>query len=206
MEIEQLRKEINELLENVVEHSNAYSGNKPISSLEISFVLSKINKMQEAFIILKHLLNKQEVDIKRQKKLAEQDKLTEPKIEQIKTFVAEEKPEVQELIVEKIEEQLITEPVEMIVEPEKPKAKKDIEKLPIAKLVDAFSLNDRYLYANELFKKDMSAFNELVKSIDNCTCYQEAEQLLTATKNEFDWDMDYVHVLSFYSLVERRFF
>ena len=213
MEIEQLRKEINELLENVVEHSGNYSGNRQIPSLEISFVLTKINKMQEALIILKHLLKEQEIDIKRQKKLAAQEELIEKQAEKIEPTILVEKTILQEPILEKEEvlEEIVIEQhteiktIEVVIAPEKPKAKKDIEKLPIPKLVDAFSLNDRYLYANELFDKDMGAFNELVKSIDNCTSNQEAEQLLTTTKNELDWDNEDVHVTSFYSLVERRF-
>ena len=213
MEIEQLRKEINELLENVVEHSNNYSGNRQIPSLEISFVLSKINKMQEALIILKHLLNEQELELKRQKKIAPKEILIEKKEEYTEPTIVVQEQKIEESILPKkevVENQNHeippkTKAIEISTITEKPKAKKDIEKLPISKIVDAFSLNDRYLYANELFDKNMSAFNELVKSIDNCTSYQEAEQLLTNTKNELDWDTDYIHVLSFYSLVERRF-
>jgi hypothetical protein len=71
----------------------------------------------------------------------------------------------------------------------------------IARLVDAFSLNDRYLYANELFNKDMSAFNSLVKAIDNCTSFDAAQKLYVS----FDWEIDNAHVLSFTNLVDRRF-
>ena len=47
MEIDEIRQELNDLLENVVDHSGRYTAERPIPSLEISFVLSKINKMQE---------------------------------------------------------------------------------------------------------------------------------------------------------------
>lgn len=211
MEIEQLRKELNELLEKVVEHSNNYLGKKQIPSLEISFLLAKINKMQEHLIILKHLLSEQELEIIRQEKLVAERRAKEIPAIEIEPPLVILKENTQEPILPKeniVAAQTIAQPeikTEEVATPEKPKAKKDIEKLPIAKLVDAFSLNDRYLYANELFNKNMSAFTELIKSIDNCTSYQEAEQLLTNTKNELDWDTDYIHVLSFYSLVERRF-
>jgi hypothetical protein len=211
MEIEQLRKELNELLEKVVEHSNNYLGKKQIPSLEISFLLAKINKMQEHLIILKHLLSEQELEIIRQEKLVAEGRAKQMPAIEIEHPIVNLKENEQEPILPKeniVATQTIEQPeikTEEVATPEKPKAKKDIEKLPIAKLVDAFSLNDRYLYANELFNKNMSAFTELIKSIDNCTSYQEAEQLLTNTKNELDWDTDYIHVLSFYSLVERRF-
>lgn len=60
MEIEDIRKELNHLLENVVEHSTRYSEERPIPSLEISFVLTKINKIQENLSVLRHLLEEKE--------------------------------------------------------------------------------------------------------------------------------------------------
>ena len=45
MEIEQLRQEINDLLENVVKHSNSYTGKKELLALDASLVLNKVNKV-----------------------------------------------------------------------------------------------------------------------------------------------------------------
>ncbi len=202
MEIEQLRKEINELLENVVEHSNNYSGNRQIPSLEISFVLTKINKMQEALIILKHLIKENELEIKRQKKIdafqsnmIKEDPVTLSPTQAIPQEIIEKEPLTIQTEVE------IKQPTSEI----KQKSAKNIERLPITKLVDTFSLNDRYLYANELFKKEMSAFNEFVKNIDECSSLTEAETLISKTANNLMWDKENVHVLSFLNLVERRF-
>ena len=47
MEIEQLRKELDHLLENVVDHSKDFTERRQIPSLEIGVVLAKINKMQD---------------------------------------------------------------------------------------------------------------------------------------------------------------
>ncbi len=63
MEIVQLRQEINDLLENVVEHSNSYTTKEHLSSLEVSFVLKKVSKAQEALTILKYLLEVEQQDI-----------------------------------------------------------------------------------------------------------------------------------------------
>ena len=190
MEIERLRKELNELLENVVDHSSRYSENRPIPSLEISFVLKKINKMQETLTVLKYLLEQQELA----NKTSHKQRITFPKMEEDDDDWDDDES-VEEVVVstekeaaEKLEEKIT-----------------DIEKLPIAKLVDAFSLNDRYLYANELFNKDMNAFNEAVKSIDGCTSFDDAQNLFNSLETEKEWDKENEHVIAFFALVERRF-
>ena len=184
MEIERIRKELNELLENIVEHSNRYSDERPIPSLEISFTLTKVNKLQERMSVLRHLLEQKENETK-------QSKNTEKEI----TAVVEEAPEIEVDVV--IKE---SEPTQEAPE-EKAPTSENLEAPSITKLVDALSLNDRYLYANELFNKDMNAFNELVKSIDNCNSLGEALAFFSFN----DLDEENEHVLSFQNLVERRF-
>src|SRR3989338_9055 len=125
MEIEQLRKEINHLLENVVEHSNSYSDNKPIPSLEISFILTKINKLHETMSILKYLLEEQERKTIKASILAAKSKSV--------VVIIENKITPTKKQIKTVED--------------------NFKQKPIVKLIDAFSLNDRYLFANELFHK-----------------------------------------------------
>ena len=47
----------------------------------------------------------------------------------------------------------------------------------------------------------MNAFNELVKDIDGCSSFDEAQKLYML----LDWEIENEYVLSFTSLVERRF-
>ena len=202
MEIDQLRQELNDLLDNVVEHSEIYSGNRQIPSLEISYVLTKINKMQETLIVLKHLLNEEERENKRRSKAKrEQETIDKDKVLiEEKVEIVEVEPIVEtEKLVEPINEEA---PVQKVAEVKKPN---NIEQLPIAKLVDALSLNDRYLFANELFDKDMSAFNDTVKSIDESANFEAAKVILMENGNQREWDIENEHVLSFTNLVERRF-
>jgi hypothetical protein len=74
-----------------------------------------------------------------------------------------------------------------------------------AKLVDAFNLNDRYLYANELFKKDMNAFNEWIKSVDACMSLEEANQIINSTKSQLNWEDENEHFITFSEIISRRF-
>jgi len=193
MEIEQLRQELNQLLENIVDHSDQYSAERPIPSLEVSFVLKKINKLKENLIVFKYLLEQQE-NLSKQFSNSYNGAVEgseEPNAENLE--VEEEKPINEESI--KVEP--TTEPV---FEEESPE-KENLEQLSISKLSDGLTLNDRYLFANELFDKDMNAFNELVKAIDECSSLDGAIALYS-TK---DWEIDNEHVVSFTNLVERRF-
>lgn len=214
MEIAQLRQELNDLLENVVEHSQRYSGNCSIPSLEINHVLTKVNKMQETLIVLKHLIKAEEVQIKKEKQLKRKQQEDIAEIEVVESTspienIVKEEQEIKvdepiEIVVE--EEKTLTEEAPLkqpIEEPTKPIT--NIEQLPIAKLVDAFSLNDRYLYANELFNKDMGAFNEAVKNLDTCANFDEAQVILMNAGTTNNWDVENEYVLSFTNLVERRF-
>ena len=192
MEIDRLRKELNELLDNVVDHSSRYSDNRPIPSLEISFVLKKINKMQETLTVLKYLLEQNE---KTNKSLSK-PRLVLPKMED---------DDEDDDWDDDVEIEKVTEPIAEPKAEVKTSNTNSIEKMPIAKLVDAFSLNDRYLYANELFSKDMNAFNEAVKSLDSCGNLDEAKTFFSDAVAERQWDEENVHVISFFSLLERRF-
>jgi len=202
MEIEQLRKEINQLLDNIVDHSERYAGSRHLPSLEISFVLSKVNKMQERMIVLKHLVEENENNVKLNNEKKTHDVVADSSLPedvqvQPEPFVAdpaeEESPIEEESPVEEIDVPEDNERIAAVSE--------NLEQPTISKLIDALTLNDRYLYANELFDKDMNAFNDLVKSIDNSASINEAKELLM----QLNWDDENEHVLSFILLVEQRF-
>jgi DNA repair exonuclease SbcCD ATPase subunit len=179
MEIEQIRKELNHLLNSVVDHSTKYSNERAIPSLEISFVLTKINKMKENLVILNYLLKEKEKSSKR---------LNDSEREIAKTNQNEEQKN-------NIEIEVST-PIQ-----EKNNTAESIVQVPVLKLADALTLNDRYLYANQLFDKDMNAFNEMIKSIDECSSLDEAKDLHAS----LGWDDENTHVISFNVLVDRRF-
>lgn len=204
MEIGRIRKELTELLDNIMEHSNKYSEERTIPSLEVGAVLTKINRLQEGMAVLRHLLEQQEIQAKLERKNLRTK--TREQAENNTAPAVQEEPIVQEKEEIVIKEEVVVEPrtetPEEIIEEEVEKTE------PItspntgnSKLVDALTLNDRYLYANELFNKDMNAFNELVKAIDLCNSFDEAQKLYLS----LDWEIENEHVLSFTNLVELRF-
>jgi len=176
MEIEHIRKELTNLLNSIVKHSSRYSEERPIPSLEISFVLTKINKMQENLVVLRHLLKEQEKLAMQNKKQGKSRAIITDNVGEIVKTVKTENDEKDSSIANSVSASIST-------------------------LVDSLTLNDRYLFANELFDKDMNAFNELVKSIDNSGSLNAAKQLLSV----LNWDEENEYAQTFQNLVERRF-
>ena len=226
MEIEHIRKELNELLKSIVEHSNSYSEERKIPSLEISLVQNKVNNLQEKLSVLKHLIKQQENSSKKSKhtenptqiidgiqiqKEVKEEPVIEAVIKEVEAPIKVIEPNRPEVIeadhqeqpadIQEIESQKQSVKIPESGAQENVSLGENLEYPPIAKLIDALTLNDRYLYANELFNKDMSSFNELVKSIDNSSSLNEVQGLISS----YAWDKENEHVISFNTLVTRRF-
>ena len=91
------------------------------------------------------------------------------------------------------------------------KAAKELsEKLslhPIADLTKALAINDKLLYANELFNRDMSAMTQTLSELNRLHNFDEAKSLLLTTAERFDWsEEDRSEVAtSFIKMVRRRY-
>jgi formiminotetrahydrofolate cyclodeaminase len=197
MEIARIRKELTELLDNIIEHSNKYTDDRTIPSLEVGAILTKINRLQEKMAVLKHVLQVQEKEIKYKR---QQEKMLDKQA--VTALLEAESIEVSTPKIPVVDEDPIELVPETVVAIEENKTVEKEVQPEVTKLMDSLTLNDRYLYANELFNKDMSAFNELVKTIDTCTSFDEVQKLFVA----LDWEIDNEHVVSFISIVERRFY
>ena len=91
-------------------------------------------------------------------------------------------------------------------EEEDPSLSEQLRKQPIADLMTAIGLNERYLYANELFDGDIEAFREVVKILNE---FGHKEQALKYFKEQliptYEWDAKNDLVKALYLLVERRY-
>ena len=215
MEIQQLRKEFNQLLDKINQHSERFTDADHFPSLEASVMLSKINKLQELTAVLKFAieLNEEEAGKKRRDfQQAQRELKTEEIVEEIVDAPEEKQIELIDEVIEIEEEVLaVVEEIKNDVEVEekqqelKSSVSDKFSQTPIASLKDAFSLNDRYLFANELFNKDMNLFNEAIKVLDAC----ENEVIAMGKLNElgatYDWDLENEHLLSLQNKVQRRF-
>ena len=205
MEIEQLRQEINQLLDSLVMHCDNYTGKTHLTSLEVNHVLSKTNNLQERLSVLKYLIEEEHQNKSANNPISKKAPIAPPKEVIIKkeksAIVASEEiiaPAPQEI------EPILNEPV-AVEEATNSSVADQIKQAPINKLADTFTLNDRYLYANELFNKDMSAFNNFVKALDNSSSIDEAQNLFNAEGRINNWDVENLLVIDFMNLIERRF-
>lgn len=70
----------------------------------------------------------------------------------------------------------------------------------------AMGINERFLYANELFFGDMSAFTKAVEELNHLDSYADAERMLEEELSiKYNWDDENQTVISFKNLVSRRF-
>jgi len=93
---------------------------------------------------------------------------------------------------------------------EKQNAKELSEKLseqPINDLTKAIALNDKLLYANELFNKELSDFNKAIYRINNMSSFEEAKTYVSELAEQYNWTdeerLDRAKDLS--KLIRRRF-
>lgn len=70
----------------------------------------------------------------------------------------------------------------------------------------AMGLNERFLYANELFQGDMGAFTKAVEELNHLDTLADAERMMEEELAiRFQWDDDDETVSAFKTLVSRRF-
>lgn len=218
MEVKKIRQELNEIIKNIVEHSESFPANRPIPSLEVSAVISKVNKMQERLAVLKYLLevheNQQKITPSQEPTTTHEEEMVAPENTASETNITEQITESAAPVIEipeatQHEEQLKENVEEKATVVENVQTKQEIaqklSRTPIKSLKEAFSLNDRYLYANELFDKNMEAFNNLIKAIDESSNINEAQEKLFTAKTQYNWEEENNFYLEFSILVERRF-
>jgi len=76
---------------------------------------------------------------------------------------------------------------------EKQTAKELSEKLseqPIQDLTKAIALNDKLLYANELFNKELSDFNKAIYRINGMQSFDQAKAYVSELAEKYKWTED----------------
>jgi hypothetical protein len=81
-----------------------------------------------------------------------------------------------------------------------------LKKQPIADLMSAIGLNERYLYSNELFDGDIEEFRTTIKILNE---FDNGEKAMTFFNNglrdTYGWEDDNMLANALFSLVERRY-
>lgn len=80
--------------------------------------------------------------------------------------------------------------------------------MPIADLTKALGFNDKLLTQNELFGGDKTAFDDILKTLNNASSFDNAKGLLIALASKYNWTSSEErkkHAQGFVKLVRRRF-
>jgi len=81
-----------------------------------------------------------------------------------------------------------------------------LQKQPIADLMSAIGLNERYLYANDLFDGDMQEFRDAVKMLNEFKNGAEAKAFFeSGLRTTYEWKDDNVLAQALFNLLERRY-
>lgn len=146
---------------------------------------------------------------------AEQEKEIAPKEEEKADETREEPAETYPVREEQSEEVPAREPEpEPSTKSEEGKIKLHLEpgftdqlgNTPLTDLKAAVGLNERFLFANELFNGNMEAFNKALNELNHLESLADAERLINAQLTvQFSWDIENEAVERFLLLVKRRF-
>jgi len=93
------------------------------------------------------------------------------------------------------------------LESEKKEALIDIhEKKPIDGLKKSITINQRFMFENDLFSGDKDEFEMVVNYLDNCTSNKEAMEFISENYiQKKNWDLEKEEVVEFLMVVNKRF-
>lgn len=81
-----------------------------------------------------------------------------------------------------------------------------LAKQPIRDLKQAFGLNERFFYANELFGGDGQEFVRAINELNHLSNFEDAKRMMQARYQEsYNWNFDDENVATFLEIVERRY-
>lgn len=80
-----------------------------------------------------------------------------------------------------------------------------LQKKPIADLRSSIGLNQKFLFMNDLFEGENTAYNSAVDQLNNFSSMDDAKNFLLSLGTKYSWDLDSESVIQFTELVERRY-
>ena len=143
--------------------------------------------------------------------LEENTPLNDALLDQILEEAKDQEKEVQQVesLVEKFEEdnEISSKPdVNEVFAVEDSSISGHLQKQPIADLMSAIGLNERYLYANDLFDGDMQEFKNAVKMLNEFENGEEAKSFFeSGLRSTYNWEDDNTLAQALFSLLERRY-
>jgi hypothetical protein len=207
-----IRKEIAALINSIKEHSDNIGDKEHIPQLELELILHKIEKLYQKSIVFNHLNSTPEAQPEKKQEPVIEKKITEtqpePKKEPVTTETnkivdlfgsevppAAEKPKVEKKIEKKEEKKPEQQPVVV----------KSVQKPAIPDLSKAIGLNDKFLFANELFEGSVQEFSIAIQQLNTAETIESAMEYINSLQQLYEWDMEKESVKRLIDLVDRRY-
>lgn len=80
-----------------------------------------------------------------------------------------------------------------------------LQRKPVADLMTAIGINDKFLFLNELFGGSMEKYNRSIRSLNNFSTFLGAKTYMNELQIEFQWDCNSDAYKKLNDLIERRF-
>lgn len=204
-----IRKEIAALINSIKEHSDNIGDNKHIPQLELELILHKIEKLYQKSIVFNHLNSNGDNAIS-SKPIVETPKV-EAKQEVVKPVVSE-KPidlfgsEIPPVTEKPKQEKKVEKPAGRTGgKEEKPVVVNKIQKPSIQDLTKAIGLNDKFVFANDLFEGNMQEYNIAIQQLNGAGSLESAMDYFSNLQQLYEWDMEKETVKQLIDLVDRRY-
>lgn len=211
MDKSSIRKEIAALINSIKEHSDNIGDKEHIPQLELELILHKIEKLYQKSIVFNHLntFPDRTTTSSKSEPISEKPMVEVPKVE-IKTETVKPTPVSEKPIdlfgseiapvTEKPKQEKKVEKKE-----EKPVVTNKIQKPSIQDLTKAIGLNDKFLFANELFEGSMQEYNIAIQQLNGAGSLESAMDYFATLQQLYEWDMEKETIKQLLDLVDRRY-
>ncbi len=220
MEKKELKQEIDVLIESIKNQADRMNAQSNLSMVELEVLHHKIQKLYEKSILIHHLpavetkvaetiivpqtVIHTEIPIRREEPLPEvPKKIPQSDPEPSPMPVAKTTPETK-TAVDLFGENATSEP-RLAGKIKLEKEKGSSMRKPVADLLKAIGINDKFRYINELFDGNSNEYNIAVNQINTCSEYADADRYVANIREIYHWKDESEVVSLFMDLVERRF-
>lgn len=204
-----IRKEIAALINSIKEHSDNIGNKDHIPQLELELILHKIEKLYQKSIVFNHLNSTSDLrDRNAIEQISQEESIPVKKEEVVKEetpvdlfgTIVTEKPKTEK----KIEKKDASTSLSTSEKREQVSVTK-IHKPAIEDLRAAIGINDKFLFANELFGGVMSEYEIAIHQLNTAGSLESAMDYFISLQPLYNWDMENEIVKRMSDLIDRRY-
>ena len=202
MDLKEMRKDITNLIDDIKYTSDSLTDLDRLPVIQLNVILAKINLLTKKTTILLHYVEKQGEEQKKIRFSSEKESPVEdvtpiPEVE--KDTPVEDNTAVPEVEMETVKSETNGE------NSNSGNVEDRLKQITIKDLTTAIGINEKYLFASELFEGKIESFTEAVMSLNAFESFDQAKNFMNNLANQYKWDPENESVISFTDLVARRF-